>query len=134
MKKLVCLLAVLMLLATSAMAETVDLSKMDDVALEKLLTEVQQEVVARGIEKSCEFKQGTYLCGVDIPEGTYNVELGELSVFYEPFKMFTADMEGNDTGCCFGKESTSGMVKIRKGEKLYAYCDFKLTVFVPKFQ
>lgn len=73
MKKILTalLLACLALSPLACLAEPADLSAYDDSALVALLQQVQDEIVARGIEKTAHLNAGTYVGGRDIPIGSY---------------------------------------------------------------
>lgn len=74
MKKLMMLLAVLCVLAmpvTNATVANVELSQYSDEELLLLLTQIQCEIVNRGIEKTAFLEEGSYTAGIDIPVGSY---------------------------------------------------------------
>lgn len=70
-RRLVCLLLVSLLLIPAALADTVDLSSMSDDEIVALLTQVNNEVVSRGINKTATLPQGSYIGGKDLPAGKY---------------------------------------------------------------
>ena len=81
MKKGIILIAVvLMLLSLAACGSTetpqasgdIDLSKFTDEEIIALNKSVQEEIVARNIEKSAVLIPGQYLVGTDIPAGAYH--------------------------------------------------------------
>ena len=71
MRKLMAWVTALLLLTASGLAEGLDLSAYDDAALAALLTQVQEEIAARGICRVATAPAGTYVCGPDIPAGKY---------------------------------------------------------------
>ncbi len=71
MRKLMVWVIVLLMMAANGSAEGLDLSAYDDAALAALLTQVQEEVAERGIERTATAPAGTYVCGKDIPAGKY---------------------------------------------------------------
>ncbi len=75
MKKILVLFLTVCLLdapAVFASAEDVtDLSGLNDEQLVALLAEVQNEIVARHIEKTASLPAGTYIGGRDVPVGSY---------------------------------------------------------------
>lgn len=71
MRKLMAWVTALLLLTASGLAEGLDLSAYDDAALAALLTQVQEEIAARGICRVAMAPAGTYVCGLDIPAGKY---------------------------------------------------------------
>lgn len=70
-RRLFCLLLVSMLLIPAALADKVDLSSMSDDEIVALLTQVNNEVVSRGINKTATLPQGSYIGGKDLPVGKY---------------------------------------------------------------
>lgn len=68
-----CLLCTLCfcLLTSPALAELPDLSGMSDSEILSLLEQVNQEVAARGIQKTAKLAKGSYIAGKDIPVGSY---------------------------------------------------------------
>lgn len=70
-RRLFCLLLVSMLLIPVALADKVDLSSMSDDEIVALLTQVNNEVVSRGINKTATLPQGSYIGGKDLPVGKY---------------------------------------------------------------
>ena len=70
-RRLFCLLLVSLLVVPFALADKVDLSSMTDDEIVALLTQVNNEVVSRGINKTATLPQGSYIGGKDIPAGKY---------------------------------------------------------------
>jgi len=70
-RRLVCLILVSLLLIPAALADKVDLSSMSDDEIVALLTQVNNEVVSRGINKTATLPQGSYIGGKDLPVGKY---------------------------------------------------------------
>lgn len=70
-RRLFCLLLISMLLIPAALADKVDLSSMTDDEIVTLLTQVNNEVVSRGINKTATLPQGSYIGGKDLPVGKY---------------------------------------------------------------
>ena len=71
MRKLMAWVTALLMLTASGLAEGMNLSAYDDAALAALLTQVQEEIAARGICRVATAPAGTYVCGLDIPAGKY---------------------------------------------------------------
>ena len=65
-RRLFCLLLVSLLVVPFALADKVDLSSMSDDEIVELLTQVNNEVVSRGINKTATLLQGSYIGGKDI--------------------------------------------------------------------
>ncbi len=81
MKKGIIVLAVLLTLLslvgcgnseTPQTSESIDLTKLSDEEIVSLNKSIQEEIVARNIEKSAVLQPGQYTIGRDIPAGTYN--------------------------------------------------------------
>lgn len=70
-RRLICLLLVSLLVVPFALADKVDLSSMTDDEIVALLTQVNNEVVSRGINKTATLPQGSYIGGKDLPAGKY---------------------------------------------------------------
>ncbi len=60
-------------LVSIAFADEVSLAHMTDDEVVALLSQVQQEIADRHIEKSAKVPAGSYLVGEDVPAGTYTV-------------------------------------------------------------
>lgn len=70
-RRFICCLFVCLLMIPMAFASTVDLSSMSDDEIIVLLTQVNQEIVSRGINKTAKLPQGDYIAGRDLPAGRY---------------------------------------------------------------
>ena len=70
-RRFLCCLLVCLLLIPSAFASSVDLSSMSDDEIVALLTQVNNEIVSRGINKTAKLPQGGYIAGKDIPAGIF---------------------------------------------------------------
>ena len=65
-----------------ALAESLDFSGYTDEVIVELLTQIQEEIVARNIEKTAVLQMGTYVGGKNIPVGSYTlVGAGKASEF-----------------------------------------------------
>lgn len=73
MRKLMAALFALVIIACSslALAEGIDISTLNDDELVALMAQVQEEIVARHIERTANLAGGTYIAGKDIPAGSY---------------------------------------------------------------
>ncbi len=69
--RFVCLMLVCLLLIPVAVADTVDLSSMSNDEIVALLNSVNAEIVSRGIDKTANLPQGSYIGGKDLPAGKY---------------------------------------------------------------
>ncbi len=75
MKKTIIIAAIstAIVMSTIGYAYDLDLKSLSDEEIAQLFTDVTQEVVDRNINKSSELLPGTYVGGVDIPVGGYDV-------------------------------------------------------------
>lgn len=71
MKKIAVLLALLMSLALSCVAEDIDLKAMTDEEISLLIERLQEESSRRGMTKSGELSEGIFVVGEDIAPGMY---------------------------------------------------------------
>ncbi len=70
-RRILCCLVVCFLLFPAALADSVDLSSLTDDEIVELLSKVNDELVARGIQKSATLPAGKYVGGKDLPAGAY---------------------------------------------------------------
>lgn len=70
-RRFMCVLLVCLLFLPAALADAIDLSGMSDDEIVALLTQVNDEVVRRGINKTATLPQGSYIGGKDLPAGKY---------------------------------------------------------------
>lgn len=70
-RRFLCCLLVALLLIPAALADTVNLSSLSNEELVALLTQINQEIVDRGINKVAKLPQGAYIAGKDLPAGRY---------------------------------------------------------------
>ena len=146
MKKIfAAFLTIIMVLhAGPVLAESVDLSGYDDSALIELLAQVQQEIADRNIEKTADLAAGQYICGRDIPAGTYlwicraqGEDWGNLTVYslnaegkhdkQKYWEVAAAPKEGEEPESC--------IITIEDGDELTSGIPFSLTIYAgPKFQ
>ena len=70
-RRFLCCLLICLLLVPAALADTADLSSMTDDEIVALLTQVNDEIVKRGINKTATLPQGSYIGGKDLPAGKY---------------------------------------------------------------
>lgn len=73
LSRLLCLvLSILVFFVSSlAIAEEVDLASMSNDQIIVLLTRVNDELMARGLQKTATLAKGSYIAGKDIPCGSY---------------------------------------------------------------
>ena len=130
-RRFLCCLLVCLLLIPSAFASSVDLSSMSDDEIVALLTQVNNEIVSRGINKTAKLTQGGYIAGKDIPAGRY---------------IFTSLAKGDDWGNLTVKsdegqgklilwevisasdDPETVFVTLNKGDKLESGVPFSLTI------
>ena len=129
-RRFLCCLLVCLLLVSVASA-VVDLSSMSDDEILTLLSQVNQEVVSRGLNKTAKLPQGGYIAGQDIPVGRY---------------FFTSMAQGDDWGNVTVKseegkgslllwevvsakdEPEKIFITLNKGDKLESGVPFSLTI------
>ena len=75
MKKFLCLVFVVALLSTVALAESLDISSLSDDDLLALKTQVDQAISDRGLITETLLPSGHFTAGVDIAPGTYVVHV-----------------------------------------------------------
>lgn len=136
MKRVFAMLAVvLMLLASVAVAEEIDLSGLNDEEIVILMQRVQEEIVARHIEKTATMRSGSYIAGRDFPAGSYvytclaaGNEWGNLTIHAEEgagqmlfWKVVSAPEDG--------KEPLSYFVTLKSGDRLKSDVPFSLTIY-----
>lgn len=73
MKKLAVLVVAVVLLLGVALADGMDLSGMTIDELIALKTQIVGELMSRSEIKSVQVPPGEYICGVDIPAGSYKI-------------------------------------------------------------
>ena len=128
---IVCLLAVPVAFASAE--DAADLSSLNDEQLVALLAEVQNEIVARHIEKTASLPAGTYIGGRDVPAGSYVLatagtedEFGIVSLrsVNDPADKYPSKLyEYKD-----GDDSYSVFVTIDEGDTLILPFPYTLTI------
>ena len=73
MKKVLAAVLALVLVCSVALAEGIDLKAMSVDDLIALKTQIDGELMSRGEIKSVPVPPGEYICGVDIPAGSYKI-------------------------------------------------------------
>ena len=130
-RRFLCCLLIALMLCSVSFAATVDFSSMSDDEIVALLTEVNQEIVSRGINKTAKLPQGGYIAGKDLPVGRY---------------IFTSLAKGDDWGNVTVKseqgqgklilwevvsasdEPESIFITLNDGDKLESGVPFSLTI------
>lgn len=94
MKKLVAIIAVLVLLCGVAYA-AVELSSMSTDELIKLKTSIEKELIDRGAVKSANIPAGEYVVGTDIPAGSYSISTTQIlaTIVYGDYNMYVVTPE-----------------------------------------
>lgn len=137
MKRILAMLVmVLVLLGSVATAEGIELASLNDEQLVALMERVQQEIVARHIEKTATMRRGSYIAGRDIPAGSYvytclatGDDWGNVTI--------RAD-EGNGDQLFWniafapeeGEEPDGYFITLKDGDRLKSDVPFSLTVYV----
>lgn len=137
LKQLLCLASALLLAFSFAFAaeEEINLSPLSDDQLLALMQRVNQEIVARGIQKTATIPKGAYIAGRDLPVGTYvftclaaGDDWGNVTVYSE---------EGNGEQLLWeivaapeeGEAPETFLVRLSEGDRLKSAVPFSLTVF-----
>lgn len=132
MKKVIALVIALVLLGSSAMAEIPDVSSLTDDELETLQKALSAEVSERGIEKSAVLVQGTYVCGQDIPAGSYlftsfaDKGSGVFAVYTKNETDYPSKIKVVDSAST--KRDSSYYVTLEEGDVVEIPYQFKLTI------
>lgn len=133
-RRFLCCLLACLLLVSAALAATVDLSSMTDDEVVELLTQVNQEIVKRGIAKTAKLPEGAYIAGSDIPAGKYiftvlatGDDWGNVTVYSEGGKgkqklwnVVTAPEAGAEPATIF--------ITLEEGDQLKSGVPFSLTI------
>ena len=131
-------LTVMTVMTAGVWAEELDLSVYDDTALVGLLEQVQQEVVDRHIEKTAQLQEGVYICGRDIPVGTYVWTCTASGEDWGNVTVYSLDEEGKHDKQLFweivstpeeGEEQESFLITVNDGEELSSQVPFSLTIY-----
>lgn len=85
MKKVIALIAALILIAGSAAAEIPDLSSLSDEELLLVIQTAQRLLFDSSLSEGVRVPQGTYTVGTDIPAGTYRIEITDGTGYYEVY-------------------------------------------------
>lgn len=132
--RFLCCLLVTLLLIPAAFADTVNLSSLSNEELVALLTQINQEIVDRGINKVAKLPQGAYIAGKDLPAGRYiytclakGDDWGNLTVKSEEGKgslilweVVSAPGQGEEPETVF--------ITLNKGDKIESGVPFSLTI------
>lgn len=129
---LCCLLACMLLIPAFAMAETVDLKSLSDAEIVELLTQVNQEIVSRGINKTAKLAKGAYVGGKDLPVGRYiftvmakGDDWGNVTVYDSTGKLITWEVVGAPES---GEDPETVFITLNEGDKLESGVPFSLTI------
>ncbi len=132
--RLVCLLLICFLFGSVASASTVDLSSFTDEEIISLLTQVNEELVKRNINKTATLPEGAYIAGKDLPAGKYiytclatGEDWGNLTVYSDGGKgkqilwnVVSAPENGADPETVF--------LTLNEGDELKSGTPFSLTI------
>lgn len=91
MKKLLCVIVVLMICSLSIFSVSVaenqyDLQNMTEEELLALRNAINAELVDRGFEKEVTVPAGSYTVGTDIPEGSYTISTDSMLVMFTVYE------------------------------------------------
>ena len=133
-RRLICCLLAALLLVPTALADSINLSSLSNEELVTLLTQLNQEIVDRGINKTAKLPQGAYIAGRDLPVGRYILTIlakgddwGNLTVKTDEgsgkmilWEVVSAPDNGEDPETIF--------ITLSKGDKLECAVPFSLTI------
>ena len=133
-RRFLCCLLACLLLVPAALGATVDLSSMTDDEVVELLTQVNQEIVKRGIAKTAKLPEGAYIAGSDIPAGKYiftvlatGDDWGNVTVYSEggkgKQKLWNVVMAPEN-----GAEPDTIFITLEEGDQLKSGVPFSLTI------
>ncbi len=133
MKKVLALIAVLVLLGSVAMAEIPDVSSLTDEELAELQMALSQEIVDRQIEKATILEQGTYVGGKDLPVGDYYLESCDPEasggmITLEPFDHEYGDWDYKLNEFARPNRDKTYYISLDEGDILTIPYQFKLTI------
>ena len=132
MKKVIALVIALVLLGSMAMAEIPDVSSLTDEELATLQKALSEEFSERGIEKSAVLMQGSYVCGQDIPAGSYSFTSfadkgnGIFAVYTKNETDYPSKYKVYDAASV--KRNSSYYVTLEEGDVVEIPYQFKLTI------
>ena len=129
---LCCLLAGLMLASSAAVAEQINLSSLSDAEIVELLTQVNQEIVSRGINKTAKLAKGAYTGGRDLPLGRYiftvlatGDDWGNVTVHSREGKLLTWEVVSAPEK---GQDPETIYITLNDGDILESGVPFSLTI------
>lgn len=133
-RRLLCVLLIALFLAPAALADTVNLSSMTDDEIIALLTQVNQEIVNRGINKTARLPKGGYIAGRDLPAGRYILTV--LATGSDWGNLTVKTDEGNGKMTLWevvsapenGEDPQTFFISLSKGDKLDCSVPFSLTI------
>ncbi len=136
-RRLVCAVlfcAVLLGVLSAAADSGIDLSAMSDAEVEALLTEVNAEIVRRGLQKTAVLPKGAYIAGRDLPAGRYvytclatGSDWGNVTVYADGGKgkqLLWHVVGAPDPG----EEPETVFITLNDGDELKSGVPFSLTV------
>lgn len=129
MKKVICIILVLVTMAGCSLAAGVDVTALTDEEFVELYTRMNQELVNRKIEKTAHLKAGMYIGGKDIPVGEYLLVVGDGTnekPIYFSFTIFgSLDSFG---GSIDEKSSYQRVINVVEDSRLQVQSDFDLVI------
>lgn len=136
MKRGIALLLVLMaLLGFGAAAEEVELASLSDEQVAALLLRVQQEIVARHIEKTATLAGGSYIAGRDIPAGSYVYTCLATGDDWGSVTIYSEEGDGKQllwevvSAPDAGKAPETFFIVLKPGDRLKSDVPFSLTIY-----
>lgn len=137
MRKLMAVLLALIIIACSSLtlAEEIDISTLNDDELVAFMAQVQEEIVARHIQRTANLAGGTYIAGKDIPAGSYiytcmasGSDWGNVTIYSEKGEgdqLFWEIVSAAENG----EEPDSYFITLNPDDQLESGVPFSLTIY-----
>lgn len=137
MRKLMAVLLALIIIACSslALAEEIDISTLNDDELVALMAQVQEEIVARHIQRTANLAGGTYIAGKDIPAGSYIYTCMASGSDWGNVTIYSEKGEGDQlfweivSAAEDGEEPDSYFITLNPDDQLESGVPFSLTIY-----
>lgn len=123
------------LCAGAAAAEDFDLAALNDGALLELMDRVQEEIVARRIAGTATLASGSYLCGRDVPAGSYVLSSLAAGDDWGNCTIYADEGEGDQkfweilSAPEEGEEPQTFFITLDEGDVLECGVSFSLTIY-----
>ena len=137
MRKLMAVLLALIIIACSSLtlAEEIDISTLNDDELVAFMAQVQEEIVARHIQRTANLAGGTYIAGKDIPAGSYIYTCMASGSDWGSVTIYSEKGEGDQlfweivSAAENGEEPDSYFITLNPDDQLESGVPFSLTIY-----